>query len=60
MLSPFVLFGGPNLISAEVPTGATTGPMGVTTSEGSATSAQSFVVAVGATGVTVRVQQPRG
>lgn len=41
--SPFVLFAGPNFLSAEVPSGATTGPIRVTTSAGSTTSAQSFV-----------------
>ncbi|HEV8238941.1 MAG TPA: IPT/TIG domain-containing protein [Thermoanaerobaculia bacterium] len=42
--SPFVLFAGANFLSAEVPSGATSGPLRVTTATGSATSAQSFVV----------------
>lgn len=42
--SPFVLFAGSNFLSAEVPSGATSGPVRVTTSSGSATSSQSFVV----------------
>ncbi len=42
--SPFVLFAGPNFLSAEVPQGASSGPITVTTSAGSASSAQSFVV----------------
>lgn len=42
--SPFVLFAGSNFLSAEVPSGATSGPITITTSGGSTTSSQSFVV----------------
>ncbi len=42
--SPFVLFGGTNFLSAEVPAGASSGPLTVTTGGGSATSSASFTV----------------